>query len=147
MKKLKSFGLIATLALTFTALFAFKSTTSITEEVITKKEWKNLKVLPQDISDEELKTVMRSYNKALGVKCSYCHTTVEGTDKMDFASDAKKAKEYARGMIKMTQEINANYFNWENIENTQDIKVVDCTMCHRGHKEATEGVKAFNLPK
>ena len=145
--KFKNLALFAAFTLILTALFSFRSSTVITEEVLEKKEWKNLKVLPNDITEDELKGVMRHYNKALGVKCSYCHAEVKGTDKLDFASDEKKEKEYARGMIKMTQEINANYFNWENVENTKDIKVVDCTMSHRGHKEATEGVKVFNLPK
>ena len=30
---------------------------------------RNLKVLPKDISDEKLDSIMQTYNKALGVKC------------------------------------------------------------------------------
>ncbi len=34
---------------------------------------RNLQVLPNDISDEKLDSIMQTYNKALGVKCDFCH--------------------------------------------------------------------------
>ena len=40
---------------------------------------KNLKVLPQDISDQKLDSIMESYNKALGVNCAFCHKARSGT--------------------------------------------------------------------
>lgn len=75
---------------------------------------------------------MKGYNDALGVKCSYCHTAIEGSDKLDFAADTKKEKEFARHMITMTQKINATNFNWKNHPNPETIDVVSCAMCHRG---------------
>jgi len=33
----------------------------------------NLKVLPKNITNEELDSTMKSFNMALGVKCNHCH--------------------------------------------------------------------------
>lgn len=122
-------------------LFAFSSSTLVTESKAGDIEWKNLKVLPKDISNDSLKGLMRGYNDALGVKCGYCHTTVEGTDKLDFAADTKKEKEFARHMITMTQKINAENFNWQNHPKPETIDVVSCAMCHRGTAKPSESLK------
>jgi len=91
-------------------------------------QWENLKVLPQDISGEELKGLMRGYNTALGVKCNHCHApNAEG--KMDFASDAKKEKEFARHMITMTKDLNEKHFNYDET----DKEKVSCFTCHQGN--------------
>jgi len=60
---------------------------------------------------------------------------------LDFASDEKKEKEYARHMIVMTRELNAKNFNWENSSNPEMINVVTCTMCHRGSASPTKSLK------
>jgi hypothetical protein len=69
----------------------------------------NLRVLPDSTSAEELRAVMQSFTRALGVRCSECHVG-QGRDfrTWDFASDAKPHKETARGMMRMTMEINAD---------------------------------------
>lgn len=108
---------------------------------INDPQWKNLKVLPQNISEDSLKGLMRNYNEALGVKCNYCHANNPETKKMDFSSDAKKEKEYARHMILMTRELNAKNFNWNNAKNPETINVVTCTMCHRGNTSPTKSLK------
>lgn len=92
-----------------------------------ESQWENLKVLPQDISEEELKSLMRGYNAALGVKCNHCHApNAEG--KMDFASDAKKEKEFARHMITMTKDLNEKHFNYDETDKAK----VSCFTCHQG---------------
>jgi len=91
-------------------------------------QWENLKVLPQDISEDELKGLMREYNAALGVKCSHCHAPNPETGKMDFASDAKKEKDYARHMITMTKELNEKHFNYDETDKNK----VSCFTCHQG---------------
>lgn len=126
-------------------LFAFKNTDVIVEKTTTP-EWKNLKVLPKDISEENLKGLMRGYNTALGVKCNYCHTEIKDSDKLDFAADTKKEKEYARHMITMTKKLNAENFNWENDPNPDNVNVVTCTMCHRGNPSATKSLE-LSIPK
>ncbi|HEX8384865.1 MAG TPA: c-type cytochrome [Rubricoccaceae bacterium] len=69
----------------------------------------NLEVLPDTTSAETLRAVMQSFTRALGVRCSECHVG-QGRDfrTWDFASDAKPHKEVARGMMRMTMEINAD---------------------------------------
>lgn len=93
--------------------------------------FKNLKVLPQDISKDSLDHVMHRFTAALGVRCNFCHVFNEG--KMDFASDDKPEKNIARYMFHMTGEINAKYFNMENSSRPDTISVVRCMTCHRGN--------------
>ena len=132
-------NLITILSITCIAciLFAFKNYTVKTDSEVKEIKWENLKVLPKDISEEKLKELMRGYNKALGVKCNHCHAEGEN-GKLDFASDQKKEKDYARHMIEMTKNINSQYFNWNNDPNPENIETVNCTMCHRGNTKATK---------
>lgn len=69
----------------------------------------NLDVLPDSTSADELRAVMESFTRALGVRCGECHVG-EGRDfrTWDFASDARPHKEVARGMMRMTMEINGD---------------------------------------
>src|SRR5690606_237366 len=53
--------------------------------------WENLLVLPDTLSRDEIRDIMRGFGRALGVRCSHCHVR-EGED-FDFASDAKPEKE------------------------------------------------------
>ena len=131
---------LGVLALMF-SIFSFTTSRQIdTGKAISSSEWKNLKVLPQNISEDSLKGLMRGYNAALGVKCNFCHAENPDTKKMDFASDAKKEKEFARHMIVMTRDINAKNFNWENSKNPEMINVVTCVMCHRGNESPTKSL-------
>jgi hypothetical protein len=70
----------------------------------------NLKVLPKDMTRQQVTRVMRGFTSALGVRCQHCHVG-EGNDlsKFDFASDAKPTKEIARKMMLMAADINAKY--------------------------------------
>jgi hypothetical protein len=93
----------------------------------------NLQVLPKDISHEDLMKLMHSYTGALGVHCSFCHMQDPATHHMDFASDAKPEKGFARIMIKMTRNINAEYLTQiHDPDATPEQKEVTCGTCHRG---------------
>lgn len=96
--------------------------------------WKNLQVLPQDISKDSLMSLMHGYERALSVQCSHCHASKEdGSGRLDFASDAKIEKEIARGMIKMTNEINEKYFKPHFPDpKPKQVHVINCVVCHRG---------------
>lgn len=98
---------------------------------------RNLKVLPNDISDMRLDSIMHTYNKALGVNCAFCHVkprfNIGGKDSLDYVSDAEPMKENARKMMEMTIQINKTYFNYNN--NGQPaylLNVVTCKTCHQG---------------
>jgi Photosynthetic reaction centre cytochrome C subunit len=97
-------------------------------------KFKNLKILPKDISKDDLDKVMDKFKAALGVKCSFCHApSKDSTQKWpDFASDDKPEKLIARKMMKMTTRINKKYFSYEKNEQGQSIAVVECMTCHRG---------------
>src|SRR5450755_1801917 len=70
-------------------------------------KFKNLKVLPKDISPEQLDKIMDGFKEALGVKCSFCHAPSKDSSihHPDFASDDKPEKNIARKMWKMTAKI------------------------------------------
>lgn len=91
----------------------------------------NLQVLPKTTTMAELKPIMVGVATAMGQKCSFCHV------KDDFASDEKEHKKAARGMFKMVQAINTQFFSYEGAPQ------VTCYTCHRG---AEEPVHQFSLP-
>jgi hypothetical protein len=98
---------------------------------------KNLKVLPKNITENQLDSVMHEFSISLGVHCNFCHarkadTTLKG---LDFASDKKDEKNIARNMYKMTACLNASYFNWNNSTRPDTIHYVVCYTCHRGTHE------------
>ena len=96
-------------------------------EVKANPQFSNLKVLPKDISEDDLMHVMHNFNSSLGVKCTFCHEA--GADgKLDFPSDGNKHKNKAREMMKMTMGINKKYFKTKD---PQAFKVT-CYTCHSG---------------
>ncbi|HEY8689587.1 MAG TPA: c-type cytochrome [Chitinophagaceae bacterium] len=95
--------------------------------------YKNLKILPQDISKQALDSVMHHYSKSLGVKCSFCHVRNEELKSWDMASDAKPEKQIARKMMLMEKGINEKYFPPEESDkNAQILQAVTCYTCHKG---------------
>jgi hypothetical protein len=97
-------------------------------------KFKNLKVLPKDITMEQLDKVMDNFKEALGVKCGFCHAPSADTTNhhLDFASDAKPEKEIARKMMKMTNKINSKFFSYNKNEQGEKIPTVECMTCHHG---------------
>lgn len=100
-------------------------------------EFKNLKVLPQNISEKALDSIMGEFSISLGVRCGFCHARKADTTQrgLDFASDKKEEKEAARNMYKMTAYLNATYFNWNKSTRPDTIHYVVCYTCHRGSHE------------
>ncbi len=109
-------------------------------------QFKNLQILPKDISHDDLDSVMHYFTASLGVKCGYCHVGDPATRKMDFSKDDKPEKLIARKMMLMTIDINKNHF--QQIAEQMDsgkmamptdtsavsymLKYVTCYTCHRG---------------
>jgi hypothetical protein len=114
------------------ALFAAISLGAVS---IDRQQERNLKVLPKDISDEELDKIMDSYADALGVKCAYCHAPSKSDpQQLDFASDAKAAKKIAREMMLMTIEINKQFFKDHTDANGKVADAISCISCHNGEE-------------
>jgi cytochrome c2 len=104
------------------------------------EKFKNLKVLPKDISHEDLDKVMDGYKKALGVKCNFCHAAqADNPKRLDFVSDAKPEKETARMMMRMTSKINKKYFHIKDLQDGKALLAVSCITCHRGNAHPEEG--------
>lgn len=101
---------------------------------------KNLKVLPKNISHEDLHNVMEGWSKALGVHCSFCHApSADSTvHHPDFASDAKPEKLIARKMYKMTGRINKKFFSDNKDDKGAMIPTISCVTCHRGNPHPDE---------
>ncbi len=102
-------------------------------------EHKNLQILPKDISDDSLDMIMDEYKEALGVKCSFCHAQdAKDPSHLDFASDDKQEKGFARYMMTLTTEINGKYFNFENSTRPDTLRVITCMTCHHGQPRPGE---------
>jgi hypothetical protein len=106
------------------------------------KEFKNLKVLPKNISEKTLDTVMNEFTKALKVECDFCHVKpADSTAEWDMASDAKPEKNVARKMITMSNKINKDFFNATTKYGDEDALLeIHCVTCHHGqpHPEMEE---------
>ena len=94
------------------------------------EKFTNLKVLPADISRNDLQATMRTFAFALGVRCEHCH--VQNPDKsMNFPSDDKETKKTARVMLQMVATVNRDF-----IANVKDpdhkTYQVECVTCHHG---------------
>lgn len=94
----------------------------------------NLKVLPKDISEKDLNKIMvEDCGESLGVTCDYCHVEDKAANKFDYASDAKPEKDTARSMMRMTLELNKNYFGRGRPAIGASYMVVTCYTCHHGY--------------
>lgn len=96
----------------------------------------NLKVLPKNLTGEQVREIMEQWEGALGAHCSTCHTpdptrkAPNGRPMLNFADDSKPEKQTARMMYRMTQDINGNYIDM--IKENSGVGV-SCGTCHRGH--------------
>ena len=93
---------------------------------------RNLKVLPKDISDADLDSVMKGYSKALNVDCDFCHAENKTKTDIDFASDGKPEKEITRILMKLTAAVNKDYFDYTIVYKAGETMAVSCYTCHDG---------------
>ncbi|MDA8016948.1 MAG: c-type cytochrome [Thermoanaerobaculia bacterium] len=121
-------------------LFAF--VTAATSQDSKPKEaegpgFENLRVLPSDISQQDLMDIMRfDFVGGLGVRCSHCHVGEEGQSlsQYDLASDDKPAKRKAREMLRMVEAINGVHL--AGLDDRAEPAVrVSCETCHRGQTQ------------
>jgi tetratricopeptide (TPR) repeat protein len=94
---------------------------------------KNLKVLPEDISTEDLRQTMRGFAQGTGSRCSACHVGKVEADlsTYDFSVDDKEKKLKARKMIELVRDINENIAKLFP-DATEPLVEVTCATCHRG---------------
>lgn len=95
----------------------------------------NLKVLPKDLTGQQVHDIMKQWEASLGIQCGSCHaedpdnTGPDEQPRLKFADDSKPMKAVARAMYTMTEEINSNYI--ARLEGSG--MPVTCGTCHRGH--------------
>ncbi len=83
-----------------------------------EQEYQNIQVLKGMPAEDLLKT-MDLMSASLGVNCTFCHSD-------SYEKDDVRNKQTARKMIKMTFELNKNYFDGK-LE-------ITCSSCHRGEE-------------
>lgn len=123
----KSIFVVVSLALMITISLAF-----------TRKdhEFKNLKVLPKDITKKQLDSVMNHFTASLNVKCGFCHIQNKTTKEWDHASDENKHKLITREMMIMTNDINDKYFDLTGEKRDLNTQLmVTCYTCHNSNKQ------------
>jgi hypothetical protein len=98
--------------------FAPKSATQTKIETAGQK-FKSIKVLDEMPADQMGK-VMNMISASLGVDCKFCHASNSG----DFEKEGFENKDTARRMLKMTFELNKNYFDGR--------PEINCSTCHQG---------------
>lgn len=103
-------------------------------------KYKNLKILPKDITERQMDSIMNAYTTALKVSCDFCHIKAKAplfsiapaSGELDFALD-NPMKEEARKMIRLTMDINTKYFYFDSSIRPEYLNVVGCNTCHRGN--------------
>lgn len=104
-----------------------------------KRNYKNLKVLPKSISTKDLNKIMiDDFEDGLGVNCAFCHAPEKNSTRLDYASDEKPEKEIARKMMKMTLGINKTYFRLKHPLIGDSILAITCSTCHKGQARPDE---------
>lgn len=94
----------------------------------------NLKVLPKDLTGQQVREIMDQWSAALGMRCNSCHVEDRNKigpndrPKLDFADDSNGLKLAARTMYAMTEQINTEYV--AKIDGSG--MAVNCGTCHRG---------------
>ena len=114
------------------ALFVAIGIAGTTSRPTHHNNFKNLQVLPKDISNEDLHKIMDQFNQSLGVRCNYCHAQKDTSRHLDFASDSNHVKDGARYMMRMTMQINKDYLQVKQPLIGDSTLVVTCYTCHRG---------------
>src|SRR5438270_2628914 len=74
-------------------------------------EFHNLRVLPPNITHDELIATMRGFARSLGTRCNHCHAANPpgSAEEFEYANDSKPEKRTARTMLLMTADINEKY--------------------------------------
>ncbi len=137
----RTYSVLIAIVFMIAASYAF---TTIKED----PKYKNLKILPKDISKEQMDSVMHHFSASLNVRCNFCHMRNEEKKEWDFASDENKHKLVAREMMKMTNKINDKYFaEAGSTKNLSTALLVTCYTCHHGSTEPATKAPRMERPQ
>jgi hypothetical protein len=115
--------------LTVLSLFIFIGIAAVKQPANDK--FKNLQVLPKNISEDSLDNIMDGFTRMLGVDCKYCHVRDKKADSIIYDKDDKPEKEITRKMMRMTMDINKKYFEFNETVTAEQVQAVTCYTCHR----------------
>ncbi len=96
------------------------------------EKFKNLQVLPINITEDSLDNIMSGFVDQLGVNCNYCHVLDKKADSIIYDVDDKPEKQIARNMMRMTMDINKKYFQFNETVTAEEVQAVTCFTCHKG---------------
>ena len=91
----------------------------------------NLLVLPAQSSRASVRSLMKQYERELGVSCSYCHVEDRDSGVIDYASDENPRKHTALIMIAMLNDINDKHLAQLGGDRRY-AQPVTCASCHQG---------------
>jgi hypothetical protein len=97
------------------------------------QKFKSIKVL-NDMPADQMGKVMNMMAASLGVQCKYCHASNDS----DFEKEGIEHKDAARAMLKMTFDINKNFF--------EGRPEVSCNTCHNGVGHPQPGLNLYPVP-
>ena len=115
--KLKIFT-VFTFVLFACAFLASKGNTQTKTETAGQK-FKSIKVL-NEMPADQMGKVMNMMSASLGVNCKFCHAANDG----DYEKEGIEHKDIARKMLRMTFDLNKNYFEGQ--------PEINCNSCHQG---------------
>ena len=126
--RMRAVAVIAALLLAACAAFRAQKQQQVRADA---SEFKNLQVLPSNIKHDDLIATMRGFARALGTRCDHCHVENPpgSKERFNFPSDAKKEKNIARTMLRMTRTVNLDYLPKVD----EKPQPVTCWTCHTGH--------------
>ncbi len=120
---------IFTFAVFVSVFFVPKGETQTKVETAGQK-FKSIKIL-NEMPADQMGKVMNMMSASLGVNCAFCHAANDG----DYEKEGFEHKDAARQMLKMTFELNKNYF--------EGRPEINCNSCHQGkaHPQAVFPLK------
>lgn len=137
MKSFKKLKVLSVLA-----AFIFIGIAAVKQPV--NENFKNLQVLPKNITTDSLDKIMDGFNVQLGVDCKFCHVKDKKADSLIFDKDDKPEKEITRKMMRMTMDINKNYFQFNEEVTAAKVQAVTCFTCHKAHPIPEKEKKVIN---
>ncbi|HVE55321.1 MAG TPA: c-type cytochrome [Pyrinomonadaceae bacterium] len=110
----------------FACVFLVTTGNTQTKSETAGQKFKSIKVL-NEMPADQMGKVMNMMAASLGVNCKFCHASNDG----DYEKEGFEHKDAARQMLKMTFEMNKNYF--------EGRPEINCNSCHQGksHPQAT----------
>ena len=105
---------------------------------------RNLKVLPKDISHDDLEKVMDNWKAALGVKCEFlpCAFRRQHLPPPGFRQRCQAGKEHRPPYVPHDGKINKKYFSFnKDDKGAMPVPAITCMTCHRGSPHPDEVTK------